>query len=365
MLDPKEIKASEESPVLPNPNKNLRVRIYHQVPRCFTNLKEIRQHLLEIAHMKFTHVWISPIQDTEKESYGVAKFNEPELQRQLYKNPFAPIIYSGSLYSMRKDTKFDDDFSLDVEANRNSDHYIPTDVEEIKAYTKQACDLGITPIFDLVVNQVSKESPLWITHPYWFRSKGPFGQGCAHFNYDGDMKIKEEIIEFWKAYITRYIENFGFQGVRVDAIKHIPSDVQERLYEHIYQECWRVHKKYPVIFAEAFLGNWETVEGLHGKVTSNSSRAIDYISHITNFLHWEQTNPKERHQNWKHVYDYLGELNQFGGNVGFPGCHDQFSLHDAVCYNASDIKFIAQRIRNEGDSRSVNNIESDLGPSHK
>lgn len=132
------------------------------------------------------------------------------------------------------------------------------DKKALIAFTDKAKSLGITPIFDLVLNHVGRGSPLITKYPHWFTLDDVF-QDVARFNYrkannEDNIKITDEIIEkFWKPFIKKYIVEYGFEGARIDCVRRLPYYLRTNIYEYISELMQELNKPYPPVLLEELL----------------------------------------------------------------------------------------------------------------
>ena len=436
----------QSQPVLPTLPLGLLIvngilRLYDQFPRCYEDIYQMTLQLPEIAAMGFNAVWINPIQETGKRKHTLT-------QDPLNKGITNPV-YSGSLYAIKDTEKIDDAFTTDKQHNTQQD---PHDILALRNYTKAARELGLTPIFDLVLNQVALDAEVYNKHKEWFippkwnvylrsetdvskidlsKIKGDsilflgrdekksayfvknmgkdgnrlittntneltivnvdlpnnynqilksgdqdlinrdeingnlltqiivdateqvglppnrsihFGPFCCDFDFN-NSRVKSQIMAFLKEEIRKYIVDYGFMGVRIDAAKHLPIDVQNEIYAYINELCIKRHNVQPVIYAEVIASAGEL------KHLSRDMQGLG-ITHIMNSLFHERFTNDYRQVDsdgkgfWEKgpkggndVLYGLGllrqivhgvALNVLGGTVGYPGTHDFASLYDAA-----------------------------------
>jgi hypothetical protein len=304
------------------------LRLYNQFPRCYANIHEMTAQLPDIAAMGFNAVWMNPIQLVGQLAFEKQIGSE---RKQV----------KGSLYAMSNSRKIDDTFSV---TRQNSDDN-PANKSALEAYTANAVQNNLVPIFDLVLNHIAIDSALVTTHSNWFLTTSAFGSDVINFDYTYPV-VRAQIIDFWKNFISQYVE-FGFRGIRVDAVKLIFPEIQDQLYSHLHECC---KKKYgdsfePIIFAEVFLTPGDSLS----LIASKHKRLG--ITHVTNSLHWEPFTEDYRKWcgsecRWERKKDdvdqtltQLGLLRQMacnaagvtlGGTIGFSGCHDTMPLYEAV-----------------------------------
>jgi alpha-amylase len=317
----------EKKPELIQPKPLRPLLIYNQFPRCYQNINQMTEQLAQIADMGFTAVWINPIQQVGQTSFDKTIGSHVETVK-------------GSLYAMKDPQMIDRAFSTN-KRNFNNDH----DLKALHEYTATAHRLNLIPMFDLVLNHIASDADLILKHPQWFEGGSAFDSDVVNFNYHQKEEVVKDIIQFWKGYIDRYID-LGFQGIRIDAAKHIPTSVQKTLYEYFTQKC---QAKYgsdfqPIIFAEIFLSPQDNLQEISRRLSGLG------ITHTTNNLHWARLTEdyrKEGHWNmpWLPIKEWfntplgqLGLLRQIGtrdnkilgGTIGFSGCHDAYSLYDGT-----------------------------------
>lgn len=325
------------------PNRIL--RIYNQFPRCYVDINEMTSQLPHIAAMGFNVVWINPVQETGKEKH-------PLRQDPLNKGS-DNYFYSGSLYATRDTDKIDDDFSVDKK--NNSKHNIE-DINAIKNYTETATRFGITPIFDLVLNQVAIDAEIYNQQKNWFiYPSRHFGKFCCDFNYDHpDENIRKAIMDFLKQEIRKYIVDFGFLGVRVDAAKHLPLDVQREIYNYIFELCKSNHNANPIIYAEVIAGPEELKQLTESMQDLGITHVMNSLFHERFTQDYRMINKESFSPNYGKGYWETGlkgdknvlyglwllrtivrqkDGNTLGGTIGFSGSHDYSSLYDAALYD--------------------------------
>jgi hypothetical protein len=119
----------------------------------------------------------------------------------------------------------------------------------LKQFTKRAKELGMRPIFDLVLNHVSSKSPLVEEHlgDLWFKSKSKF-RDTKDFNYDGEGY--EQIVSFWKEFIDLYMDELGFAGVRIDCARALPKRLRHDIFAYIKEK-----NSAAIIFEEALFSD--------------------------------------------------------------------------------------------------------------
>ena len=316
------------------------LRLYDQFPRCYRDINEMTEQLPEIAAMGFNAVWINPIQETGKLKHPLGR------QDPLGLGENTPG-YSGSLYAIKDIEKFDNDFSTDKTNNSKNN---AKDISAIQCFTREAKNLGLTPIFDLVLNHVALDAEIYKQNKSWFiHPSVHFGPFCCDFNYR-DATLRRAIIDFHKKEILKYIASYGFMGVRVDAAKHLEREVQQEIYDYIEQLCSEHYKVRLIIFVEVIPGK--------GKLENVIKRMQGMgITHVMNSLfkerftvdfrrvdiadgrsYWEKgrLGGKDALYGLRLLREIATENKNnkpgmlLGGTIGFSGSHDELSLYDVA-----------------------------------
>lgn len=314
------------------------LRLYNQFPRFYPGgIQEMTKQLESIKALGFNAVWINPIH----------KVGNKEVIRWFGSHQIKKIKVSGSLYSMFSETEFNTDFSIDEES--------------LKTYVQTAKELELTPIFDLVINQVAADddSPLIEKFDNFLlpASKKPGGwDDTRKFKYNdkyqSDQCIEKIFKELWEPFLEKYISNYGFLGVRVDAVKWIPAKMQKLIFDKINFLCENSFHCKAIILGE--LLDSEPTNYIE-KLKSTG------LTHITNnlveadFSAGARSSNEETAELWKGDGGFAakvpGKLRQImytldtdalgiGGTVGYVSNHDQTSL-------IYDKKILLQNVPND------------------
>ncbi|HAT8672702.1 TPA: alpha-amylase [Legionella pneumophila] len=218
------------------------IACYDMYPTQFHSIKDMINYLPVLKQMGFNALWINPMQmpgdisgffKTDKNN-GVKTGNE----------------VTRSLYAMSHPLLFNPQFSL----GSSEDPMETTqrlNSEALQLFTQNARNLGIVPMFDLVLNHVAIDSPLCQDKPHWFKGVHEDFKDVRGFNYDDESIRKEIITEFWQPYIKRYMIEYGFDGVRVDAVGYVHPAVRSEIYAYIHSLAAENGKPKPVILDEA------------------------------------------------------------------------------------------------------------------
>jgi len=187
------------------------MRIYNLFPLLAGPFEHWKPHLTDAAEMGFNWIFVNPIQK---------------------------LGNSGSLYSIK------DYFAINPALCVG-----PQPAEaQVLAMAKEAGELGLKLMIDLVINHCAYDSDLLKQHPEWFvkengRIANPF---CTH---DGQKVVWQDLAQFdhyhssdseglfrYCRKIVDYLLGLGFRGFRCDAAYQIPSGFWRRLIEDVKRE---------------------------------------------------------------------------------------------------------------------------------
>ncbi len=163
------------------------VKIYNMVLFRYHNLDEMTESLKGIADMGFNSVWLTPIEETG---------NIRVLRRDRLTGNKREI--AGSLYA--------------ASGERRLHPFLQTDEEGIRRFTKTAIEFNLIPMFDLVLNHISKGSSLIKLHANWFRPETKNWDDVLPFDYSNSYIAEETFEQYWRPLIDWYINDLGFRG---------------------------------------------------------------------------------------------------------------------------------------------------------
>ena len=301
------------------------LRCYNMFPTQFRNIDEMTRYLPEVKKMGFNAVWINPIQ------YSGEVDN-------LFKRDKTSGVRAGnqvtqSLYAMTDSEIISPHFSV-APPETPIEEAAAMDQQALKNYTDTARSNGLVPMFDLVLNHVASDSRHKMDHPEWFHEQphADFKDAIA-FDYSKPT-IREEIIEkFWRPYISKYMLDYGFDGVRVDAVGYLHPELRRRIYEIIYEIAEANHKPKPVILDEALFSDKSVDEAVEALLLPGIGP-----THITGSTYYAGRDSYGVLPDWfKHEEGlkaqvvFLDKGKQLreeakGGCIGFSGNHDHNSL---------------------------------------
>jgi starch synthase (maltosyl-transferring) len=225
----------------------------------------------------------------------------------IFVNPFHQAGYSGSLYSVK------DHYAID--ARFIEDGVPPTD--QLRGMLRQAEQLDLRLMMDLVVNHTAFDSPLIQQHPSWFR-RDDAGAIVHPGAKDGEERVlwrdlaevdneaspdREALWAYWRGLVLHYAD-LGFRGFRCDAAYQVPAALWREL-------MGAVKSRYPdaLFFAETL--------GCTPKQTLATARAgFDFIFNSSKW--WDFREP------W--CLEQYDETSPVVPSVSFPESHDTSRL---------------------------------------
>ncbi|KTD06493.1 alpha-amylase [Legionella gratiana] len=318
------------------------LRCYNMFPTQFQNIEEMISYLPVLSKMGFNAVWINPIQTAgdvkdlfkRDKTNGVRAFNE--VTRSLYAMTDSETIspYFSSASS-----------EMSLEAKKDFDEKI------MKQFTDEARHCGLVPMFDLVLNHVSADSRHRTEQPHWFHEKvHPDFKDAIAFDYR-KPEIRDEIIEkFWKPYIFKYMINYGFEGVRVDAVGYLEPELRKKIYKYIYELAETYKKPKPVILDELLFNDKKKKLS---DVVDNLLLPDHGPTHITRGTYYAHRDEYGGLPSWSKEEEGIKAQAVFldrnrklhpdmhGGCIAFSGNHDHNSLAMTILEEMAE-----QRIKN-------------------
>ena len=190
----------------------MRFAIYNLYPRLLGNIENWYYHVHRISSMGFSWIYINPITEAG---------------------------FSGSLYATKSYYDYNPMFF------KNTARLYAE--SEIKKFIEYCNSFNIDVMLDLVINHSSKDSPLSIEKPTWYKrdehgqllSPGAWGNGewvswgdLAEFDNDRkDDGSHIDLWEYWKELINNNMY-LGFKGFRCDAAYKVPSDLWKYIIDY-------------------------------------------------------------------------------------------------------------------------------------
>ncbi|MFN8393874.1 MAG: alpha-amylase family glycosyl hydrolase [Bacteroidia bacterium] len=149
-------------------------------------------------------------------------------------------------------------------SSRHVDHRFGTD-QELKDLVKEAHEHGIKVILDYVANHLHEEHPMIKAHPDWktelylkdsvlnvrLWDTHRIGTWFDTFMPSLDYS-KPEVVEFQSDSALYWVEQFGLDGFRQDATKHIPTHFWRRLTQKIKAKYMIPHDRQLYQIGETF-----------------------------------------------------------------------------------------------------------------
>lgn len=318
------------------PKLNGALRLYNMFPRSFKNFDAMRDYIKEIAAMGFNAVWLNPLQEVSEEQ--IIRYEEGIFARKTI--PIDDKV-SGSLYASKDLQKLNKEF-IDYSPNDSEEEIQRKGEEQLKKLVAEIKRCGMVPMFDLVLGHVAKDSDLVKSNPKLFKKTPSQYPDVIDFDY---VNRRDEIVDLiWKPYIEKYIKEYGFEGVRVDAVSIFAHDQSEKVRETVYKILYE-HVDNPIIFEELLIsGDMSQVVKklqIEGNYFPSYVTASLYYDDSA-FLREEGSNERRISDNYKKEVAAKGEvvfvepnrkirfLENGGGVVNFSGSHDVFSTAGKV-----------------------------------
>ncbi|VEG91359.1 alpha-amylase [Legionella spiritensis] len=239
---------------------NGNLRLYNMFPYRLYESGELGidgmiRYIPEVASMNYNAIWINPLQLA-----GTLKHPHPDGKSEV----------SGSLYAMADEHAFNPLIFPGCQTQKECEG-------KLRQWTATARFHGLFPLFDLVLNHVGINDPqsplqkklaserllLDEINERWpdiqgidYYREGSKSRGLNTEPQDLDYeKIDRVFTLLWEPMIRRYICDYGFMGVRVDALTHIPVPVQQRAYNLIKQLVRDVYHTDALIVGELMVSN--------------------------------------------------------------------------------------------------------------
>lgn len=99
--------------------------------------------------------------------------------------------------------------------------------EDMKAFVKQAHELGLRVFFDLVYGHCGPNSNLWQSHPDWFKYDKNGNPLLTKYNFPIPDMSNSAVRTYFKTNMVNLILEYGADGFRCDASNLVPLDFWE------------------------------------------------------------------------------------------------------------------------------------------
>lgn len=226
----------------------------------------------------------------------------------IYVNPWHYPGFSGSLYAVK-------------EVRRLHPALVPpgrsdTDLEPLRRALAAIRAQGMRPLFDLVLNHVSKDAPLVTERPRWVRrtAEGEVASpsvvdptdpqrvtvwgDLAELAWD-DPSVRDELLAYGRELVAWAME-LGFGGFRADAATKVPADVWAALRAEA-----RRYDAEALTVAESLGAPFDAVLALQ-------PAGFDYLCNSSKW--WDRRAP------W--ALEQHAALRAFARTISFPESHD-------------------------------------------
>lgn len=347
-----ELFATELKPVL----------IYNQFPRMWDmNFEEMAKRLPDIASMGFNVVWVNPFFKTSDKVH-VHRVDMGTGER---------ITVSNSLYAMYDPALICSETveCSDGNPSGGGSEEANNSNQRMKNYTDEAKKNGIVPMFDLVINHVAKDSPLvsgsfshfqnlHIHTDRWFKDVSDKWDDVRVFDYDTETNRSEIFEHLWRPLIVRIINDFGFDGVRIDYGTDVNQFVLKRCLDLIKEL-----KKPVITFCEALIPADKPKRDI---LAGCRDTGFTNLTNLSVFLTEKQIFRGKMNYEWflsdlglKKLVSKEHSSEFMNGTIGFAGSHDHGTVLQAAVRGS-----ISQRDIEEGSSH-VKEIPSEISENDK
>lgn len=243
-----------------------RLLSYNQFPLHYENIPAMKADLVRIKSMGFTSVWSNPLFQPCESMASI----ESEISRVYAASgeKEAPRFHAkaGSPYAV-KTLDINPKLSAHAASGLSAEERKARDYDDIRAYTDECRRQGLSPLSDFVMRHVSVDSPLVEQNPHWFKRHGngnfvffgrdenyrPVSQSwddVLEFNFDDPAVLQEVVEQHIKPMAKVVIEDFGFEGMRIDAAGKIPTSVYQQIVPYIDELSRKRHGKPATILGE-------------------------------------------------------------------------------------------------------------------
>lgn len=245
--------------------------------------------------------------------YSVAEKAADMKFNAIYLNPFLHAGKSESVYSISDYYRFDERIFKEYTRKEST--------QKLKNFLHYCAEIGLLPIFDLVVNHTAIDSLMIRECPQWYqweetgKVKMPtfLENGAIHRWHDCALLdyAKDKGLTDWVVDLCCYYLDMGFRGFRCDVAGYIPAAAWEKIIT-------AVRAQYPQTFfmAEAFTVGKDVLSQL-GKAGFN------YCYDSSRW--WNFRNETERNKDW--FFQDLDNIQTSNmKSISFPENHDTARL---------------------------------------
>lgn len=337
---------------------------YNQFPLHYENIPAMTADLARIKAMGFTSVWSNPLFQPCESMATI----EAEISRvyATMGEQEAPRFHAkaGSPYAV-KTLDINPKLSAHAKADISSEERRMRDYGDIRAYTEECRRQGLSPLSDFVMRHVSVDSPLVEKNPHWFKRHAngnfvffgrdenyrPTSQSwddVLEFNFEDPAVLREVIDQHIKPMAQIVIEEFGFEGMRIDAAGKIPTNVYQQVIPYIDELCLNRHGKPATILGETL-----------GQDISEFMHLGGYADYVYNSIYFFPFAKQFWTQDDTAFSGCKGRLqDSVAPTIGFAGNHDVARV--ASYYEQNQHirgSFLRETIRGAGSNETVlNNV---------
>lgn len=298
--------------------------LYNQFPRVWSmDFASMTAYLYTIKSLGFNAVWVNPFMKT-------SKYNMVIRQNKATGETIKSV---GSLYAMFDPSLIATEIYTETSTGNPSS---PGEKwAEIQKYTTTAKSLGLAPIFDLVLNHISRDSPLVAgtfkhfldfqldTSEWFIQRTDKKWDDVVPFDYVKPGNIRQIFEYLWKPFIHKMIECYGFTGARIDFA------TGPKVNPEIIKLCISYIKELnpkAIIFAEDLYPGAKE-DRIKYVLEKSNDLGFTHITNISMYLPEKSIGSKEAYEP---ILENLGlkklmetDSSEYRpGTIGFPGSHD-------------------------------------------
>ena len=338
-----------------------RCNIYNICANCYPSFGKVAEDFTRIKAMGFDTIWFLPILEPGLDTAVKRKIEggDPSEEFWMRGSLYAATYKSYEVAKGEKcyyllnlsDPKTPFSSMVDGVAKNNEA------IDQVQKMILTAKDAKLTPIFDLVMNHVSIDSPLRHGDMAKFFCEKPHKKfnDVVGFNYD---TLSQEIFEkLWEPVIDWFINTLGFEGVRIDALAWVHPNILDLAIKSIETKFKYKGIKKPIIFGELYgemFGASSILESPSVKHLIKKRRAGNPLpfSHFMNTAN--EFNPLSipfcDDKGFPVAFSKEVVIKRrllpetAGGTIGAPGTHDRLSLK-AKCEAVNNSTSITEIIR--------------------
>lgn len=333
---------------------NKRPNIYNICVNCYPSFKAVAADFERISAMGFDTIWFLPFLEPGLDTAVKRKIEgESEHGEEFW---MCGSLYAATYKSYEIPGEGKRYYVLNLSDPKTPFSSMPDGVErnnqaikDVIAMIDEAKRWQLTPMFDLVLNHVSIDSPLRQGDTAKFFCEKPHQKFNDVVGFKYDTFSKEIFVQFWEPVIDWFIITLGFEGVRIDALAWVHPNILDRAIGPIVTKFKREGIENPIVFGEIYgemfgpssILDRPSIKHLKEKRCAGRPLLFSHFMNTTNEIPPLSIPPYD--DRGFSVYDdrgwavalakeivikrYLLPVNA-GGTIGAPGTHDRLTLRE-------------------------------------